>query len=116
VAENMIYVMLAMAVAYFAYLFFLAGLSGDDKKRVAVIVVLFVFATIFWAAFEQAPTSLNLFARDFTNRTLFGWEMPTLWLQSANSLFVVTLAPVFALLWMALGKRGRDLSSPGKFA
>jgi POT family proton-dependent oligopeptide transporter len=83
---------------------------------VGVIIVLFVLATIFWSAFEQAPTSLNLFARDFTDRTIFGWEMPTTWLQSVNSLFVILFAPVFAAVWIGLGKRGRDLSSPGKFA
>jgi POT family proton-dependent oligopeptide transporter len=116
VASRMRDVMLAMAVAYFIYLFLFAGLTGDEKKRVAVIVVLFVFATIFWSAFEQAPTSLNLFARDFTDRTIFGWEMPTLWLQAANSLFVILLAPVFAVVWMALGRRRKDPSSPAKFA
>ena len=81
-----------------------------------MIIVLFVFATIFWSAFEQAPTSLNLFARDFTDRIMFGWEVPTLWLQAANSLFVIVLAPVFAVVWIALGKRGKDPSSPAKFA
>ncbi|MGH7463092.1 MAG: peptide MFS transporter, partial [Longimicrobiales bacterium] len=116
VAQQMRNVILAMVVLYFAYLFLMAGLDSDEKKRVGVIAVLFVFATIFWSAFEQAPTSLNLFARDFTNRTFFGWEMPATWFQSANSLFVVLLAPVFALLWITLGKRGRDPSSPGKFA
>jgi POT family proton-dependent oligopeptide transporter len=116
VAQRMSIVMLAMALLYFAYLFVAAGLNGDEKKRVGVIVVLFLFATIFWSAFEQAPTSLNLFARDYTNRMLFGWEMPTLWLQSVNSVFVIALAPVFAWVWMALGKRKRDPSSPAKFA
>lgn len=116
VASRMRDVMLAMAVAYFIYLFLFAGLTADEKKRVAVIVVLFIFATIFWSAFEQAPTSLNLFARDFTDRMLFGWEVPTLWLQSVNSLFVILLAPVFAAVWIALGRRGKDPSSPAKFA
>lgn len=115
-AERMSVVMLALAVAYFAYLFFFARLTLDEKKRVAVIVVLFVFATVFWSAFEQAPTSLNLFARDFTDRTVFGWEMPTLWLQSAESFFVITLAPVFAWIWVALARRRVELSSPTKFA
>jgi proton-dependent oligopeptide transporter, POT family len=115
-AEKMSVVMLTMALLYFVYLFLFAGLTGHEKKGVAVIVVLFVFATIFWAAFEQAPTSLNLFARDFTDRMLLGWEVPTLWLQSANSVFVVALAPVFAWLWVALGRRGHDLSSPAKFS
>jgi POT family proton-dependent oligopeptide transporter len=115
-AQRMSVLMLALAVAYFAYLFFFARLTTAEKKRVAVIVVLFVFATIFWAAFEQAPTSLNLFALDFTDRTVFGWEVPTLWLQSAESFFVITLAPVFAWIWVALARRKLDLSSPAKFA
>ena len=73
-------------------------------------------AVVFWAAFEQAPTSLNLFAKDFTDRNIFGWEMPTLWLQSVNSVFIVTLAPVMAWVWVTLGKRQLDPSSPAKFA
>ncbi len=116
VATQMRNIMLGMAILYFLYLFFGAGLSGDEKKRVAVIIVLFIFATIFWSAFEQAPTSLNLFARDFTDRMIFGWEVPTLWLQAANSLFVILLAPVFAAIWVALGRRHKDPSSPAKFA
>src|SRR5688500_2623403 len=116
VAARMRDVMLGIALLYFIYLFFFAGLTGDEKKRVAVIVVLFIFATIFWSAFEQAPTSLNLFARDFTDRTVLGWEVPTLWLQSANSFFVVTLAPVFAWLWVSLGRRGLELSSSAQFS
>src|SRR6185503_19894235 len=98
VGSNLAYVMLAMAAAYFGYLFLFGGLDGNEKKRIAVILVLFIFATIFWAAFEQAPTSLNLFAQDFTDRNLFGWKMPITWMQSVNSFFVITLAPVFAAL------------------
>jgi proton-dependent oligopeptide transporter, POT family len=117
IAQNMSYVMATLAAIYFAYLFLGAGLNTDEMKRVAVIIVLFVFATIFWSAFEQAPTSLNLFAADYTDRTIGTWEMPILWLQSANSFFVITLAPLFAALWVWLARnRGGDLSSPAKFA
>jgi POT family proton-dependent oligopeptide transporter len=115
-AEKMTGAIVTMALLYFAYLFLLGGLTGDEKKRVTVIIVLFAFSAIFWAAFEQAPTSLNLFARDYTDRVVFGWEMPTLWLQAANSVFVVALAPVFAAIWIALGNRRRDPSSPAKFS
>jgi POT family proton-dependent oligopeptide transporter len=116
VAQNMSYVMAGIVVLYFAYVFLLGGLTTDDKKRVAVIFVLFLFAMVFWAAFEQAPTSLNLFAADFTRRTVFGWEVPALWFQSINSAFIILLAPFFAALWIALGRRNRDLSSPAKFS
>ncbi|MCY7378531.1 MAG: peptide MFS transporter [Gemmatimonadaceae bacterium] len=116
IANMMKNIILAMAVLYFAYLFLFAGLTGDEKKGIAVVLVLFIFSVVFWSAFEQAPTSLNLFARDFTDRTLFGWEMPTTWLQSVNSLFVIMFAPILGALWVALGSRGKDLSSPAKFA
>ena len=116
IAQKMTVVIGVMAVAYFTYLFFFAGLDGDEIKRTGVILVLFVFSAIFWSAYEQAPTSLNLFARDFTDRHIFGWEMPTLWLQSATPFFVIALSPVFAAVWLALAKRDIDLSSPAKFA
>lgn len=116
IAQRMTVVIVAMALLYFAYVFIAGGLDAAEKKRVLVIFLLFVFASVFWSAFEQAPTSLNLFARDFTDRVVFGWQMPTLWLQSANSVFVIALAPVFGAIWIALGKRGRDPSSIAKFA
>jgi POT family proton-dependent oligopeptide transporter len=108
-------VLVGLAVAFFATVFVTGGLSGDEKKRVGVIFVLFVFAAIFWAAFEQAPTSLQLFANDFTDRDIGGWEMPATWFQSINSFFVIILAPVFAALWVGMARRGWELSSPAKF-
>jgi POT family proton-dependent oligopeptide transporter len=116
VAQKMTIVIVGSALAYFIYLFVGGGLTAEEKKRVVVIILLFFFAAIFWSAFEQAPTSLNLFARDYTDRVVFGWEMPTLWLQAANSVFVILLAPVFAAVWIGLGRRGKDPSSVAKFA
>jgi POT family proton-dependent oligopeptide transporter len=116
VAQKMTIVIVGSALAYFIYLFVGGGLTTEEKKRVVVIILLFFFAAIFWSAFEQAPTSLNLFARDYTDRVVFGWEMPTLWLQAANSVFVILLAPVFAAVWIALGRRRKDPSSVAKFA
>ena len=115
-AQKMTLIIVGSALVYFIYLFVGGGLNMEEKKRVVIIILLFIFAAIFWSAFEQAPTSLNLFARDYTNRVVFGWEMPTLWLQAANSVFVIVLAPVFAALWIALGRRGKDPSSVAKFA
>jgi POT family proton-dependent oligopeptide transporter len=116
VGKSMAYVLVALALAFFAFVFAFGGLNGTEKRRVAVIVVLFLFATIFWSAFEQAPTSLNLFAKDFTERHIGSWEVPATWFQSINSAFIIILAPVFAWLWVAMGRRGRDLSSPAKFS
>src|SRR4051812_11712313 len=106
----------AIGVVYFAYIFTFGGLKGDEKKRVVVIGVLFVAAAIFWAAFEQAPTSLNLFAKDFTDRQFGSFEVPVLWYQMINSIFIIIFAPVFAALWTWLGKRNINISSPFKFA
>src|SRR6266849_1377807 len=116
IGKNMTYVLVGVAVIYFAALFLAGGLSSDERKRIAVIFILFIFASIFWAAFEQAPTSLNLFAKDFTNRRMFGWEIPATWFQVVNSLFIFILAPLFAWIWVSLGKRGKSPSSPTKFA
>jgi len=112
----MTYVIVGSAAAYFAFIFLFGGLNSDEKKRVLVIAVLFLAAAVFWSAFEQAPTSLNLFAADFTDRTVGGFEIPATWFQVVNSGFIILLAPVFAALWVALGKRGIDPSSPTKFA
>jgi POT family proton-dependent oligopeptide transporter len=114
--ESMAYVLVGVGLAFFGYIFAAGGLNGDEKRRVAVIFVLFVFAALFWSAFEQAPTSLNLFARDFTNRTIGSFEVPTLWFQSINSAFIILFAPVFAAVWVGLARRGMELSSPAKFA
>jgi POT family proton-dependent oligopeptide transporter len=116
IANMMKNVILSMALLVFAYLFFFAGLDADERRRIVVVLVLFVFSVVFWSAFEQQPTSLNLFARDFTDRTVMGWEVPTSWFQSAESLAVVIFAPVLAAIWVALGRRGKDLSAPTKFA
>lgn len=116
IGTYMTYVLVGTAALYFAYIFMFGGLNSGEKKRIVVIAILFVFASIFWAGFEQAPTSLNLFARDFTDRFFFGYEIPAIWFQVANSLFVVLLAPFFAALWTKLGNRNANPSSPFKFS
>ena len=116
IGKNMTYVLVGMAVLYFAYVFTFGGLNGEEKKRVFVIAILFFFAAIFWAGFEQAPTSLNLFARDFTERVYFGWQIPAIWFQVINSVFIVLLAPVFAAIWVAMDRRNANPSSPVKFS
>jgi POT family proton-dependent oligopeptide transporter len=68
---------------------------------------------MFWSGFEQAGSSMNIYARDLTDRMLFGWEVPTTWLQSVNPVFIILLAPVIGLLWVRLGERNPSI--PLKF-
>ena len=110
------YVLLGIAIFYFAYVLSDRELTSMERRQVVVIMVLFVFAAIFWGAFEQAPTSLNLFARDFTDRALGSFEIPATWFQSVNSFFIIVLAPVAAAVWLGLARGRGDLSSPAKFA
>ncbi len=79
-----------------------------DRGPVAAILVFIAFNTIFWMAFEQSGSSLNLFAEENTNRMLLGFEVPTSWFQSINAFLVIVAAPAFASLWSRLGARGRD--------
>jgi POT family proton-dependent oligopeptide transporter len=116
VAEWLGYGIVAAVVAYFAYLYFGAGYGQVERRRIIVIVWLFILAAIFWAGFEQAGSSLNLFAESLTDRNIFGWEMPTTWLQNINPIFIVILAPLFGVLWTTLAARHRNPSIPTKFA
>ena len=85
----------------------------QDSKRVAAILVFFVCAILFWAVFEQAGSSLTLFADELTLNKLLGFDFPSSWFQSVNSLFILVLAPLFAWLWVSL--RERQPSIPMKF-
>ena len=88
---------------------------STDRKHLMAIFWLFLLAAIFWSGFEQAGSSLNLFAQDLTNRVVFGWEMPTGWLQNVNPFFIIVLAPVFGWLWTWLAHRDRNPTIPVKF-
>lgn len=109
-------VILSIVALFFLYTFVSDDLGAVEKKRVGAIAVLFLFSILFWSGFEQAGSSLNLVAERLTDRVYFGWEMPASWLQSVNPLFIISLAPVFAWLWVALSKRDSEPSSPLKFS
>jgi len=90
------------------------GLTVADWKRIAAVVVLFLFATLFWGAYEQAGSTLNLFTDRYVRLELFGIKLYASWFASIQALFVILLAPLFAWLWLRLGSR--QPSSPAKFA
>lgn len=115
VASMLVYVIAASVTLYFIYLFVFAGLSRKERARLLVCFILLVSAAFFWSAFEQKPTSFNLFAKDYTNRMIGEFEIPAVWFQSINALFIILLAPVFSWAWPALARNKVRLSSITKF-
>ena len=115
-AKKTAYFIVAVAVLYFVCAFLFFGLDKIEKERLAVIAVLFLSSAMFWSGFEQAGSSLNLFAQNFTQRVFFGCEIPTGWFQSLNPVFIITLAPLVAMFWVSLARKGRDMTLTNKFA
>jgi POT family proton-dependent oligopeptide transporter len=116
VAQLSAYIILGLAIAYFAYVFLFGRLDGAERKAVMIIVVLVAAEVIFWGGFEQQGSSFNLFAQRYTDREVFGQVIPAGWFQSLNPAFIIILAPFFAALWVNLGRRNLDPSVPAKFA
>ena len=108
------WVLLGIAGTVFGWMIFSKGYSLQERKRAAAILVLFIASSIFWAAYEQAGSSLNLFAERNTNRMVLGYQFPASWFQNVQPLFVLLLAPLYAWLWIRLGRR--EPSSPAKFS
>lgn len=115
-ATGMTYLICGVAAVYFIYVLGFAGLDTIEKKRVVVIMVLFLAAAMFWSGFEQAGSSLNLFAERYTDRMLGSFEIPASWFQSLNAVFIILLAPLYASAWVWLAKRQMEPSTPFKFA
>jgi proton-dependent oligopeptide transporter, POT family len=91
-------------------------LPREDRDRILAALYLIVGSILFWALFEQAGASLNLYTDRSVDRTLLGWTVPASMFQSINAIYIVLLGPVFAWLWLTLGRRGLEPSTPAKFA
>jgi POT family proton-dependent oligopeptide transporter len=116
VADVAGFLLLAVTLGFFAWLFvFSTGWTAAERKRLYVIGLLFLGAMLFWSAFEQAGSTLNLFADRSTRNRLVGWEFPSTWYQSANALFIILFAPAYAWLWVRMGRRHIEPSSTTKF-
>lgn len=87
-----------------------------DRNRMLVCLFLMSYQVIFWSLFEQTGSSLNLMADRNVDRSVYGWEMPVVWFQSINAFFIITLAPLFNMMWIYLAKKGWEPSTPMKFA
>ncbi len=93
------------------------ALTSKEKQRIAFIFTLMFFNIFFWASFEQAGSSLTLFADQVTNRTLpfLNWEFPVSYFQSVNPLLILLLAPIFSSIWISLANRKKEPSTVVKF-
>lgn len=116
IAGGLAWVIGGVVLVYFVYLMFFGGHDVVERKKIAAIFWFALLAVIFWSGFEQAGSSLNLFAENYTDRTIGSWSYPASWLQSVNAFFIVCLAPVFGWLWVWLANRNANPSTAVKFA
>ena len=105
----------SIAILYFFYIFIFGSLDTREKKNIIMIIVLFISSAFFWAGFDQAGSSFSIFAKEYTDRFIFNWEYPSIWIQILNPVLVVVLSPFLAALWISLGKKMLDPSLPFKF-
>ncbi len=103
-----------LLVAYVLYTSVI-NLPAEDRDRIFAAMFMILGSILFWALFEQAGSSLNLYTDRSVDRTLLGWNVPASLFQSINAIYIVLLAPVFAALWTWLGHRGWEPSAPAKF-
>jgi POT family proton-dependent oligopeptide transporter len=101
--QNALIVSGAISFIYILY-YAITQLEKVERERLIALTILILFTIVFWALFEQAYTSLNLFADRILDRTIFGHTIPAGQFLSLNALFIILLAPVFAWLWVRLGK------------
>ncbi len=116
IAGGLAWVIGGVVFIYFLYLMFYGGHNVVERKKIAAIFWFALLAVVFWSGFEQAGSSLNLFAENYTDRTIGSWSYPASWLQSVNALFIVIMAPVFGWLWVWLANRNANPSTAVKFA
>jgi POT family proton-dependent oligopeptide transporter len=115
-AKGAAYVLVGMGFLYFLYLFLGAGLDAVERRRMIVVLVMFLAVASFWSGYEQAGSSLNLFAKRYIDRVVGGFEIPAGWFQSVQPAFVIMFAPLFSMLWVRLAQRNLDPAAPLKFA
>jgi POT family proton-dependent oligopeptide transporter len=108
--------LLLVTLGFFGWLYFVADWTHEERKKLYVVGVLFIASALFWSVFEQAGSTLNLFADRNTRNVVFGFEYPSSWYQSMNACFIFMFAAVFAWIWITLSKAGKEPSSAAKFS
>ncbi|MBL0928223.1 MAG: peptide MFS transporter [Phycisphaerales bacterium] len=106
---------LALAVLVWAGVF-LAQNRPEDRGPVLSIFIFMLFNAVFWIAFEQAGSSVNVFTEQNTNRMIGSWEVPATWFQSVNPALIILMAAPFGMIWTGLGRRNLNPSQPVKIA
>lgn len=86
-------------------------LNKIEKDRIVVLILSFLMVIVFFGAFEQAGGLMNIYAKDYTNRMLMGWEVPASWFQSLNAFFIITLGTAVAGYWAKRKLKGKEASS-----
>lgn len=110
------YVGFASLVLGLGYVIYNGTNGSAEWSRMSVILILAFFNIAFWAGFEQAGGTMNLFAYESTDRMLFGWEVPASWYQNINPLGILIFAPIFSILWLKLDAMKLNPRTPIKFA
>jgi POT family proton-dependent oligopeptide transporter len=109
------YLLLFLAIGFFVWVLLQRGWTREERNRLIVIGALFLGYAAFGAIFEQAGSTLNLFADRATRNEVLGFSYPSSWFQSANALFIIIFAPMFAALWVGMARRGAEPSTAMKF-
>jgi len=104
-AKNVAIIFTLVFGLYYGFIYFFGSLSPNEKKRLLALLLICLASAFFWSGFEQAGSSLNLFARDYTDRVIGSFEIPIAWFQFSNAMFIILLTPFFAALWINLGQR-----------
>ena len=114
-ADKLQYWVLTPMFIGLAAMLFIEGVrnGGEARDKVIAMLIIFAFNILFWMFFEQAGSSFNFLAENIADRNLGGWEFPTAWFQSVNSIAIIVLAPIIAWIWVKMGRRNPSI--PRKF-
>ncbi|MBD79842.1 MAG: MFS transporter [Crocinitomicaceae bacterium] len=115
-ASTLITIGFVVLLGGLAFIIFKGTESAEEWSRMSVIVVLAFFNIVFWAGFEQAGGTMNLFAMENTNRMLGSWEIPATWFQNINPIAILIFAPIFSILWLRADSKNLNPRTPIKFA
>lgn len=109
--------LIVSALAALAFIIYILVSLKDRvaRERLIALTILIVFSVFFWALFEQAYTSMNLFSDRAMERTIGTWEVPASWFLTLNAVFIILFAPIFAWLWVKLSKKNMNPNAAVKF-